>query len=376
LNGLMSRASQNLGERLGSEFDVAGAFQDTTTSSSTYISEALRQIDSEGPVFSAGTESEDLAFIRSLLELTNSAETVDDDQDAEGQPALHEEALSVETTEFRQMLSLLEQHNPNIKEIVAFLESTDATTPVDLDDFLFGEDQLPDQLGREALKVILSLESFRANELHDRKQLPPSIRHAVMRLLSSAESLGSLIEREQRNSGSVSGRRFKIVNKLLETRLRTERSIFKFTSRGLGILPEPESVPDEVELHPDSFWHFKYGAMRASRWIVGLVIAVAVISALLYTSVGVSASLPEDVEVLDASRILNGRDITSAHRKGNALFAVAAESWNKKSDEDKKEALTKLLDTPARAQIDTVLLLNNEGEPIGDTSRTEPEAGQ
>jgi len=370
LNGLMSRASQNLGERLGSEFDVAGAFQDTSTNSSTYISEALRQMDSQGPILTAESESEDLSFIRSLFELTNTAKLQDHVEVADTGSSDVEETLSVETPEFRQLLSLLEQHNPNVKEIVAFFDATDVSTPIDLDDFLFGEDQLPDELGREALSVILSLESFRAHELHDRKMLPPEIKQAVMRMLSRAESLGSKVEGSLGTSDTTSGRRLKIANKLLETRLRTERSIFKFTSRGLGLLPEPEPVPSQAELHPESFVQFKYGSMGASRWIVGVVIAVAVLSGLLYTSVGVSAPLAEDVEVIDTRKVLNGRDITSAHRKGDELFAVASEGWSKKSDADKQEALNKLLDTPAKAQIDKVLLLDSNGEPIGEVARS------
>src|SRR5690606_17166142 len=115
----------------------------------------------------------------------------------------------------------------------------------------------------------------------------------------------------------------KIANKLLETRLRTERSIFKFTSRGLGILPDEEFKPSGAEVHPESYWHFKYGVLDASRWVIGLAIAVALISGLLYASIGMPESLPADVEILDATKILNGRDITSAHRKGNDLVAVA-----------------------------------------------------
>src|SRR5690606_8724771 len=115
LNGLMSRASQNLGDRLGSEFDIAGAFQDTSSNSSAYLADALRQIDAEGQILPANPESEDLSFIRTLLELSNAEESDPVESDVEApSPEDASMLLSTETPEFLGLISLLEQHNPNV----------------------------------------------------------------------------------------------------------------------------------------------------------------------------------------------------------------------------------------------------------------------
>jgi hypothetical protein len=369
LNGLMARASENLGERLGSEFDFAGAFQDTSPNTGAHISEVLREIEKE-PLLVAETESEDVKFLRSLLELT---ETVQDDSDADEavtKPATDaNEILSIDELEFTQMLALLGQHNPDTRSLAAFCAKSDLGIGFELDDFLFGSDQLPDELGREVLSVILSLEAFRQNELHERKLLPLLVKNKVMNLLSRAEDLGKKIERSLETDPGAGARRLKIANKLLETRLRAERSVVKFTSRGLGMVPEARMQASELEQLPSTFSYFDYAGLSANRWVVGATIAVAIISAFLYFSAGnAEASLADDVEILEPARLAGGDDLTSAHRHGSTLYLVAKETWRTKSETDKTNLLKDLISTPSKTKLETVLVVDWQGQHLADMS--------
>ena len=365
----MARASENLGERLGSEFDFAGAFQDTSPNTGAHISEVLREIEKE-PLIVADTESEDMKFLRSLLELT---ETVQDDGDAEetvAKPAADpDEVLSIDEPGFTQMLALLGQHNPDTRTLAAFCSDSDLGIGFELDDFLFGSDQLPDELGREVLSVILSLEAFRQNELHERKLLPLLVKNKVMNLLSRAEDLGKKIERSLETDPGAGARRLKIANKLLETRLRAERSVVKFTSRGLGMVPEARMQASELEQLPSTFSYFDYAGISANRWVVGATIAVAIISAFLYFSAGnAEASLADDVEILEPARLAGGDDLTSAHRHGSTLYLVAKETWRTKSETDKTNLLKDLISTPSKTKLETVLVVDWQGQHLADMS--------
>ena len=366
LNGLMARASENLGERLGSEFDFAGAFQDTSPNTGAYISEALRQIDESGALVAADSESDDLKFLRSMLELTDSitGDLLQDAKEAGSGPG-PESALSIETPEFLAVTALLSQHNPPTRDLIAQVESSDLQN-FDVDEFLFGEDQSADALGREALELILSLESLRSHELHERKVLPRSVRNKVMELLARAEEYGNKLELSTVESPGSAGRRLKIANKLLETRLRTERSVFKFTSRGLGMLPTPKPEAEQVA---STFSRVEYGRLAANRWIVGATVAAVIISGILYFAAGAAeATLAGDVEILEPAKLAGGEQLTGAHRQANTLYVVAADSWREGSSEEKTEKLKALMDTQAKEQIKSVLVIDGQGQHLAEMS--------
>jgi len=366
LNGLMARASENLGERLGSEFDVAGAFQDTSPNAGAYISGVLKEIDDQTPIVITDSEdeSDDLRFLRSLLELTDSLSTEDESEASDAEPQQTDETvLSTERPEFREMLALLSHHNPDIRPLTAYVATTDLGSSFGLDDFLFGEDNQPDEVGREILGVILSIESFRQSELHDRKVLPLLVKNKVMQLLARAEDLGSKIEGHIADQPQSAGRRLKLANRLLEARLRAERSIVKFTSRGLGV-PVKKIEEDEPEEQKPGFVSF-----TANRWLIGATAAALIISGILFFSVAdTKASLGDDVEVLEAVRLPGGRSLSNAYREGNTLYVVATDAWKTKQEGEKREALKDLMTSPTKKPLFKILVLDKDGVPLAEMS--------
>lgn len=373
LNGLMARASENLGERLGSEFDFAGAFQDSSQNTGTYISDALRTIGEESPELlpDLEQESEDLRFLRSLLALSDSVAS--DEGSAADHASLdntEESRLSIDEPHFREMLGTLAQHNPDARPLAAFAADSDLGAGFELDDFLFRQDQQPDTLGREVLAVLFSLESLRQNELHDRKVLPILVRNKVLQTLGLAEELGKKIEAAIAKDAGSAGRRLKLANRLLETRLRTERSIVKFTSRGLGEVAVREADAfDEMDLEQPTIGPLNYASTAASRWLIALTIGVALFTAILYYSTGdVGAQIGEGVEMLEAMQLPGGKDISSAYREGKTLYVVAKDTWHEKSDSEKTRDLRELLTSPTKEQVDRVLVIDQNGAPLGEVS--------
>ena len=366
LNGLMARASENLGERLGSEFDVAGAFQDTSSNTGTYIAEVLKEIDEQTPIVIDESESDDIRFLRSLLQLSDSLADESETMEASEEPT--DETLSIDRPEFRSMISVLDRHNPDVRSIADFIATTDLGAKFELDDFLFGEDQQPDQIGRETLCLILSLESFRKHELHDRRVLPLLIKNKVMSVLSQSEDLGPQIDSAIAEHPETAGRRLKIANRLLEARLRAERSIVKFTSRGLGAVPVNKA--DDEEEVPPSFARFDYSSRSANRWLIGVTLAVAIISGILYFSAGsTEASVGDDVEMLEPVRLPGGKGLSNAYREGNTLYLVATDEWRARSEPDKSEALKELATSPTKKPIFKILVVDNAGMPLAEMTQ-------
>ena len=72
LNVLISEATRDLGERLTSEFDLAGALHDTTPNAGVYIKEILKELDEIENSKPENAGSDDLNFVRSMLDLAPS----------------------------------------------------------------------------------------------------------------------------------------------------------------------------------------------------------------------------------------------------------------------------------------------------------------
>ena len=374
LNVLMAKAAENLGERLGSEFDFAGALQDTSPNAGVYISEVLREIDKERPLISPDSESEDLFVLRSMLELAAESTNRVAEDDREGAVILSDEAVSTRRPEFVHLLQLLDHQNPDLVKIRKGLDEFEEFKAIDFNDFLFFEDGLPDSMGRDVLRVILSLESLRAHELNKKQELSREVRKEVFELLDRAERLGEALEKAINSDDSHLGnpRLLFVSNKLLETRLRMERSIVKFSSKNLG-LPDQIHPPDKVienEL-ADTLSYIDTGSAGANRWLIVATVMVMIFFSIMFINGrnnDAAAPTAEDVEMLEPAKLPGGENLSSTHRQGSTLYAVANTSWREMSDGQKTDSLKSLLDAPTKTKLDSVMILDENGNWMADIS--------
>ena len=372
LNVLMAKAAENLGERLGSEFDFAGALQDTSPNAGVYISEVLREIDKESPLISTESESEDLFVLRSMLELAARSNSRHNEDDSEDEIVLSDEDVSTHRPEFVRLLQLLEHQNPDVLKVRKGLDEIEEFKAIDFNDFLFLEDGTPDLVSRDVLRVILSLESLRAHELNKKQELSREVRKEVFELLDRAERLGEALEKAiSTDEGHLGNPRLLFVsNKLLETRLRMERSIVKFSSKNLG-LPEQIHPPDQVienEL-AESLSYIDTGSAGANRWLIVATVLVAIFFSVMFingrTADGV-APVAEDVETIEPSKLPGGNNLSSTHRQGTTLYAVATNAWREMSDGQKTDSLKFLLDAPTKTKLESVIILDEHGNWMAD----------
>lgn len=69
LNYLMAKASENLGERLGSEYDLAGAFHDTSPNAAAYLNEVLSNVRQEVSSDASSSTESDVDLLRTMFRL-------------------------------------------------------------------------------------------------------------------------------------------------------------------------------------------------------------------------------------------------------------------------------------------------------------------
>ena len=373
LNVLMAKAAENLGERLGSEFDFAGALQDTSPNAGTYISEVLREIDKQSPLISADSESEDLFVLKSMLELAAETNSRHEDDEIGNDDIPTDEAVSTRRPEFLSLLQLLDHQNPDVIKIRKGLDEIEEFRAIDFNDFLYFEDGRPDTASRDVLRVILSLESLRSNELNRKQELSRDVRKEVFELLEQAERLGDSLENTINEADHLGNPRLLFVsNKLLESRLRMERSIIRFSSKNLG-LPEQLHAPVKVienEL-ADTLSYIDTGSAGANRWLVVATIAVATFFSLMFfngRSADALAPVANDVEIFEPAKLSGGTNLSSAHRQGSTLYAVATRAWREMNDGQKTDSLKMLLEAPTNTKLETVMIVDEHGNWMADIS--------
>jgi len=111
---------------------------------------------------------------------------------------------------------------------------------LNLGDFLYSESYAPDMRSRRILGLILWLEEFVQNELTSQKILTPTGQQEALSLIQKSEELATNLRSEiQAADDTAKGRLLMVLNALLESRLRLEGAIVRFTNRNLSEkLPE------------------------------------------------------------------------------------------------------------------------------------------
>ena len=78
--------------------------------------------------------------------------------------------------------------------------------------------------------------------------------------------------------------------------------------------------------------------------------------------------MAQDVEILEPAKLPGGEQLTGAHRQANTLYVVASDSWRDGSSEEKTEKLKALMDTQAKEQIRSVLVMDGQGQHLAEMS--------
>ncbi len=373
-NDLLAKANENLSARLTAEYDFAGAFQDTSPGAQADISEILHEIRAKEISDEEKSQDEELTHIWELLELVsgeNSTKNVGATEnvgDAEERPPTAQERLA-------PIFLTLAESQPDTRLLRDYMQKSDALDGLDLNDFIGSAENSSDRLCRDVLGVILWADELCEHEFHQRKELSNTTKDEVMRLLQKVRVFTEQLEELVEISDQTAQNRLLIVsNKLLETRLKLERNIVRFTNRHLG-RGKLSGIETEVVTLKPIFQQpsFKNRAKpRVNRWLAAATVLVALLcGGAFFFAEQMSGAIPaaKDVEEINVAELPKGEHLQIAHRQNSTLFVSAKTSWAKLSDEEKRKNLADLLNYPAKTRLAAVIIIDPNGQPLGDISQ-------
>jgi hypothetical protein len=364
-NNLMTKANENLSARLTAKYDFAGALQDVSPKAQADISDALREFG--GAETSA--ETEHLPHVLELLELIGG--NGENESAAEAENLKPEAKTIFPTAEERlaPILFTLAEPQPDLSILRDYVQKSDTLKQLDLSDFIGTSEDYSDRFCRDVLRVIFLAEELCEHELDQRQELSCATKDEVSNLVQRAqifgEQLDNLIEISEQ---STQNRLLTVSNKLLETRLKLERGIVRFSNRQIARARESQVVtlkpiPESRSATPRK--------TEVNRRLIAATILVAVICGGFYffaRQLSGAVPMPEDFEKIEVGELPKGEHLQIAHRQNRTLFIGTKDSWAQLSEAEKRENLQNLLDYPMKKKLTTVVVISSNGEPLGDIS--------
>jgi hypothetical protein len=364
-NGLLRAADEQLSERLTVDVDLPSVLHDASPEARTHINELFRVFfgESEQTNVHAG---EDVDYLGKLL--SASAGQPEGNQ-VESLPAQKNSVQS----RLAPFLSTLTQARPDADLLMKQIHRSENLKNVDVNDFLYHKDGSPDVLCRRALGLILWSLEFRETELQQKKELTESIQREVTALLYKAEHLANSIQTEIEASDEHNENRLRsVLNCLLDSRLRLERAIVRFTNR--KIAASEEAAPQTDSATPSTPTKKKGGfASIFFRWLIITLVLASVAGGILFylnKQFDVVLTSASGFGNVDVRTLPQNEYMRSAYRHDHTLFINAHDTWKKRSAEERERSLNAILEDPKQARIQTVVVMGEEGDVVESKSRS------
>ncbi|MGH9818828.1 MAG: hypothetical protein ACRD43_01565, partial [Pyrinomonadaceae bacterium] len=251
-NEMLEAANENLSEILTSDMDVPAALHDAGPDAQTHLSDLLQEFFDFTPDDRFLREGKVSDHIWELLSLARKAPEAQE-QHADALTESPNFEFDVTRSARERLLPFLEtltKPEPDAGLLLGQLGRSKSLQSLNLSDFLYTEDHSADARSRRILGLILWSEEFLQNELGRSTTLTPTAQHEVLSLIQKSEEFAGVLRSEINAASEKSRSRLLVVqNALLESRLRLEGAIVKFTNRNLA--PSRESKAPDVEARPE-----------------------------------------------------------------------------------------------------------------------------
>jgi hypothetical protein len=265
---LLRSADEQLSSRLTVDVDIAGALHDPAPETRSHINELFRVFFGENEK-SEHAVSGDVDYLGKLL----SASAKNGAGHKNEEP--HPDSTSAQGR-LAPFLRALTEARPDTELLLKQMRRSESLRGFEINDFLYAHDGKPDVLCRRALGLVLWSLEFRENELKRSTELTESIQREATSLLYKAEHLATKLQHEIEVSDELNESRLRgVLNALLDSRLRLERGIVRFTNR--KITEGAESTP--AQTYNAAPPNGKGGSSFASIFIRWLIVTLALFAA-------------------------------------------------------------------------------------------------
>ena len=361
-DSLLRSADEQLSSRLTVDVDLASALHDPSPETRSHINELFRVFFGENE---AGDQpvSGDVDYLGKLLSISSSRSSC---QQSDGPQ--NPESTSAQGR-LAPFLRTLTEARPDAEMLLKLMRKSESLRTFDINDFLFSSDGNPDVLCRRALGLILWSLEFRENELKQSKELTETIQREATSLLYKAEHLAAKLQHEVEVSDEMNESRLRgVLNALLDSRLRLERSIVRFTNRKIAEISESTQGQQSSPTKAKSERSFASSFGRLL--IITLVLVAAAAGAFNFMQQQFGSMIGDGPKTSDVDiRTLPQHEfMKSAYRFERTLFITARDTWAGRTEEERKQTITDIFQNPG-FKYRTVVVMSESGSMLETVSR-------
>jgi hypothetical protein len=224
---------------------------------------------------------------------------------------------------------------------------------------------------RRALGLILWSLEFRETDLKQSRELTESIQREATSLLYKAEHLAAKLQHEIEVSDELNESRLRgVLNALLDSRLKLERGIVRFTNRKIAESSDG-AHPRTEHASPPAAKPRRSIAKMFVRWMtISIVLAAAAVGVYSFMQQPIGNLLGNNANFseIDTRALPQHELMKSAYLHDRTLFITVHDTWMQRPAEERKQAVKDILSRPG-SHVQTVVVMSESGAVLETISR-------
>jgi hypothetical protein len=200
--------------------------------------------------------------------------------------------------------------------------------------------------------------------------LTESIQREATSLLYKAEHLATKLQHEIEVSDEHNESRLRgVLNALLDSRLKLERGIVRFTNRKIAEVTESvQTAAVQAAAKPGKSRSF---GSKFGRWVIIMLILVAAtagVFSFMRQQFGSFIGNGPNMSNIDIRTLPDHEFMKASYRYDQTLFITARDSWMDRSPEERGETISKIFEK-AGFKFRTVVVMSESGAMLENVSR-------
>jgi hypothetical protein len=364
---LLAQENEKLSRIISNELDFAGVLHDTSPTAIINSSKILENIRTDNRK-NAGQPDEDATHIWEWLQSVCARNVEKSPPADDREPA---RLVCPAKERIAPLLEIIDTPGSDKTPLFEYLQKSVALKALDFGIFLAPDTaELHQALFRATLCAVIWAEELRTHELMKNDKLTDETNTEISLILDQLQELSEhLRSRIEQLESDVSHNLLYVSNQLLESRLKLERAIVRYSRQNLGISGVGEEMPEPSPVL--AIPSFVTPTFQVNPWLLAACLLVVFLSFGAYFSVDLisaRARVSHDLETVEIHRLPGTEYFTSAQRVRRSLYLTAGDSWKTLDDRKQREILGALLRFPGKIPIANVVITDAAGNEMATAS--------
>lgn len=369
---LLAQENEKLSRIVSDEFDFASALHDTSPGAPSHTSLILENIRHEDIVDVHNLDNDSSQIWQWLQTVCANATNNEPTARVEEPPPGNTFVGLAAKQRYSHLLSVISDSNSDKTPLVEYLQKHPTLRSVDIGMFLSPDN--PEGLKRlyqATMSAVLWSEELRTVELIKHESLADECSSEISLALEELQDLSEKLRSKAEDFGDdVPYSLMYVSNQLLETRLKMERAIVRYSKQKLDATKAVNEPVVFVSTREAASPIFNTG-FEANRWLVYATVFFVVVSFAIYFTVNTldnSVKVMSDIEMVQVKSLPGSENLEVAQRVKDSLYVTVNSRWKTLEEGEKGRLMGEMLAVPMRTPIVSISILDKDGNLLANAT--------